>query len=181
MQKSRESWKQTERGCMLGSRSAAASPTGNRPVVADCALGLLRHSLCSQPVPTYPPTCTQTYICASLAPGHPPREPASQPASRLPTFPTAGRLGWVLVSVWQAGWLTLPSRLLRTAQKMMTSFSWPWKPSTDSTLAVRSSLGSLQKWWRCQKSTEPFSSGLRGEGDERRQGDRKRGQDVRGR
>mmetsp|Transcript_19818 Transcript_19818/g.53901 ORF Transcript_19818/g.53901 Transcript_19818/m.53901 type:complete len:416 (-) Transcript_19818:1698-2945(-) len=28
---------------------------------------------------------------------------------------------------------TLPSRLFRTAQKMMTSFSWPWKPSTDST------------------------------------------------
>mmetsp|Transcript_46505 Transcript_46505/g.129633 ORF Transcript_46505/g.129633 Transcript_46505/m.129633 type:complete len:236 (+) Transcript_46505:349-1056(+) len=28
---------------------------------------------------------------------------------------------------------TLPSRLLRTAQKIITSFSWPWKPSTDST------------------------------------------------
>mmetsp|Transcript_126663 Transcript_126663/g.270232 ORF Transcript_126663/g.270232 Transcript_126663/m.270232 type:complete len:426 (-) Transcript_126663:1057-2334(-) len=28
---------------------------------------------------------------------------------------------------------TLPSLLFRTAQKMMTSFSCPWKPSTDST------------------------------------------------
>mmetsp|Transcript_76293 Transcript_76293/g.182569 ORF Transcript_76293/g.182569 Transcript_76293/m.182569 type:complete len:200 (+) Transcript_76293:103-702(+) len=28
---------------------------------------------------------------------------------------------------------TLPSRLFLTAQKMMTSFSWPWNLSTDST------------------------------------------------
>mmetsp|Transcript_6898 Transcript_6898/g.16299 ORF Transcript_6898/g.16299 Transcript_6898/m.16299 type:complete len:201 (+) Transcript_6898:645-1247(+) len=45
---------------------------------------------------------------------------------------------------------TLPSRLFRTAQKMMTSFSWPWNPSTDSTSSPE------RNFWRPGRSRMSF-------------------------
>mmetsp|Transcript_77027 Transcript_77027/g.225912 ORF Transcript_77027/g.225912 Transcript_77027/m.225912 type:complete len:322 (+) Transcript_77027:163-1128(+) len=45
---------------------------------------------------------------------------------------------------------TLPSLLFRTAQKMMTSFSCPWKPSTDSTSSPE------RNFWRPGRSRMSF-------------------------